>query len=128
SSASNVDIGLNLDNILDVNVPAPNTGDFLEWNGIEWVSAPGGGGGGLTLPYSGSINTPGSAFAITNSGSGAGLYGENSSSTANARGVYGKLSNCAPGALAAAVYGECTATGNNGVGVYGAHGGDGYGV
>lgn len=42
----------------------------------------GNGGGGLTLPYSSGTNTSGTAFAVSNSGSGRGVFG--SGSTGNA--------------------------------------------
>lgn len=104
----------------------PGTNDVLKWNGAAW--APAADNTGLSLPYAQTINSASDAFSITNQGSGDALFGENSSSAANANAIYGKLTSATPAPLAKAVYGHVTATGNNGVGVYGEHGGNGYGV
>lgn len=101
----------------------------------------GGGGGSFTLPYSGSVSSGSTAFAVTNSGNGAALEGETTGtgpavlgssssgagvkgiSTSNA-GVYGESGALAVRGLstlgsgrAYGVYGS--ATSNQGIGVYG---------
>lgn len=43
-------------------------------SGVGTWQAPTGGGGGLTLPYSGSISSSSSAFSVTNSGTGLGTH------------------------------------------------------
>ncbi len=67
------------------------------------------GGGGLTLPYSGSVATSGNAFTVTNAGSGLGIVGSHGSS-----GNFGYL-----GGPVNAVRGESNVT--SGAGVYAKH-------
>jgi hypothetical protein len=60
-----------------------------------------GGGGSLTLPYSNTVNTSGTAFAVTNSGTGKGIFGAGTSGNAvegssnSADGVHGTSTSAA---------------------------------
>jgi len=72
---------------------APSTGQVLKWNGTAWAPATDEtGGGGFTLPYSGSTSTTGAAFSIENSSAvaGIGIRSEVSSSTDHAYGMRSK--------------------------------------
>jgi trimeric autotransporter adhesin len=104
------------------------TGQVLKWNGSAWSPANdnNSGGGGLTLPFSGSISNPGFAFSVTNSqfsaisgfsastsGLTSGIYGE--SASALGKGVFGKASSASGQPYG--VYGEAFSAG--GTGVYG---------
>jgi hypothetical protein len=72
---------------------APSTGQVLKWDGSAWAPATDEtGGGGFTLPYSGSTSTTGAAFSIENSSAvaGIGIRSEVSSSTDHAYGMRSK--------------------------------------
>jgi len=76
-----------------VSTAAPSTGQVLKWNGTAWAPATDEtGGGGFTLPYSGSTSTTGAAFSIENSSAvaGIGIRSEVSSSTDHAYGMRSK--------------------------------------
>jgi uncharacterized protein DUF5907 len=110
-----------------VNSTAPTSGQVLKFNGTQW--APGtDNAGGLTLPYSNSVSSAQNLISLTNSGTGAGLEGINSSINANAFGVIGKISSTSPGTSAAAIRGINSGTNSNGIGVWGSHAGFGIGV
>lgn len=101
-------------------------------------------GAGLTLPYAGSTSSSGTAFSISNTGSGWGIYG----SSATGFGVYGRETSSGNygylGSGGAGVYGRNGSSGNygqladgtrgvygygnNGDGVYGYSPSAGYGV
>ena len=84
--------------------------------------------GGLTLPYSNSVSSAQNLISLTNSGTGAGLEGINSSVNANAFGIVGKISSASPGTSSAAIRGINSGTSSNGIGVWGSHAGFGIGV
>ena len=101
-------------------------------------------GGGLALPFSGTVSSAGDAFAVTNTGAGnaghfqisntsspgpmAAVLGENNSTQSNARGIMGLITSAAAGNFAAGVWGANSSTGSSGFGVIGVHEGTGYGV
>src|SRR5436190_3707569 len=106
---------------------APVSGQVLKFNGTQW--APGtDNAGGLTLPYSNSASSAQNLISLTNSGTGAGLEGINSSVNANAIGIVGKISSTSPGTSSAAIRGINSGTSSNGIGVWGSHSGFGIGV
>jgi hypothetical protein len=110
-----------------VNNTAPVSGQVLKFNGTQW--APGtDNAGGLTLPYSNSVSSAQNLISLTNSGTGAGLEGINSSINANAFGVVGKISSTSPGTSSAAIRGINSGTSSNGIGIWGSHAGFGIGV
>lgn len=74
---------------------------------------------GIILPYTGSATTIGNVFAVTNLGTGKGIYGKHNSSN-----NFGYLGSTDYG-----VYGESNKIGREpGAGVYGNHTSNGYGV
>jgi hypothetical protein len=85
-----------------------NNGDVLKLSGgnLTWGQVQ---TGGLTLPYSGSANTGGVAFDVTNTGGGVAVQGTNSGNYGylggNAFGAYGRNSNSTYGFLGGATYG-----------------------
>ena len=89
--------------------------------GTITVSSSGGSGGGLTLPYSGTAATGGTAFAIANSSTGMGIQANAVSSPAvygvstNSRGVFGEGG-------AYGVYGQSANEGVHGQGAVGVYG------
>jgi hypothetical protein len=100
-------------------------------------------GGGLILPFSGSMGFAGNAFAVSNSNSsGTGVYGGHTASTGTTPGVYGEtLSTAAsafglqgvvtpasPGDSSTGVRGINNGTGGLGIGVWGSQNGTGFGV
>lgn len=104
----------------------PASGQVLTFNGTQWIaSTP---ASGLSLPFSSAVNSTFNLFSLTNSGSGSGLEGINSSTSSNVSGVIGKISTTSPGTMSAGVRGINNGTGINGIGVYGLHAGNGYGV
>ena len=64
---------MQLNDITDVNA-IPMLNDVLKWNGTTWISAPDS-LGGLTLPFSDSVNSVSTAFEVINSGRGAAIRG-----------------------------------------------------
>src|SRR5437773_1918378 len=111
---------------IGLNGTVPTNGQVLKFNGTQW--APGTDNSGLTLPYSNSLSSAQSLISVSNSGTGAGLEGINSSTNANAFGIVGKITSTTPGASSAAVRGINSATNSNGIGVWGSHNGSGIGV
>ena len=107
---------------------APASGQVLQFNGTQWTPATISGGGSFTLPFSASNTSTNSLFSITNSNTGGGLQGINSSANANAVAVEGKITNAAPGTAAAAIRGSVQGTNGEGMGVWGSHAGGGAGV
>jgi len=83
---------------------------------VQTTAATGGGGGGLTFPYLASPSTSSYAFTINNLGSGGGIKGTTSSSSADAAGVYGYASD---GGASTHYGGYFLATGSNSKGVFG---------
>jgi hypothetical protein len=77
--------------------PGSNTQVLTLSGGVPVWAA---GGGGLSLPYSGSASVayPNAAFKITNAAGGYALWGQSDSALGNARAVYG-LSTAATGAV-----------------------------
>jgi hypothetical protein len=112
--------GIGISNTVPVN------GQVLTFNGTQWIaSTP---SSGLSLPFSSVINSASNLFSLTNSGSGTGLEGINSSTSSNVSGLIGKIAVTNPGTMSAGVKGINNGTGINGIGVYGLHAGNGYGV
>lgn len=110
-----------------ISVTAPTTGQVLTFNGTQWIaSTPG--SSGLSLPYSSVVNSALNLLSITNSGTGAGLEGINSSTSSNVSGIIGQISSNTPGTMSAGLKGINNGNGTNGIGVYGLHSGNGYGV
>ena len=106
---------------------APVNGQVLKFNGTQWAPAAES-GGSFTLPYSSSASNAANLMSITNTGTGSGFEGINSSTTANVSGIIGRITSTTPGAMSAGVKGINSGTGTNGIGVYGSHLGNGYGV
>jgi hypothetical protein len=123
---------------------AATNGQVLTADGsgnTSWTTV-GGGGGGLTLPYAGSISNAGAAVQVTNTGTGdaakgvvsntastaAAIKGETNSTAGNAFAVHGLVSSTTPGAWSAAIRGQNNGTGGNGIGVWGSQAGSGWGV
>jgi hypothetical protein len=101
-------------------------------SGSGWVEvSAGGSGGGLTLPYSGTLSSTTSPFVVTNTGGGsnsAGITGSTTSALAAANGVWGIASNTAPTGANYGVQGFNQSTNTFGYGVYGRHAGGGIGL
>ena len=106
---------------------APTNGQVLKFNGTQWAPAAES-GGSFTLPYSSSASNAANLMSLTNTGTGSGLEGVNSSTNANVSGIIGRITSTTPGAMSAGVKGINSGTGTNGIGVYGIHLGNGYGV
>ena len=112
---------------IGVSNTVPTNGQVLKYNGTQWIASAES-GGSLVLPYTSSVSSASNLFSLTNSGSGSGLEGINSTTGSNVNGVIGKISTTTPGAMSAGVKGINNGTGTNGIGVYGLHSGNGYGV
>src|SRR6188768_3250829 len=112
---------------IGVSNTAPTSGQVLKFNGTQWAPAAES-GGSFTLPYTSSASNAANLMSLTNTGTGSGLEGVNSSTNANVSGIIGRISSTTPGAMAAGVKGINSGTGTNGIGVYGTHLGNGYGV
>jgi hypothetical protein len=112
---------------IGVSNTAPTNGQVLKFNGTQWAPAAES-GGSFTLPYSSSASNAANLMSLTNTGTGSGLEGVNSSTNANVSGIIGRITSTTPGAMAAGVKGINSGTGTNGIGVYGNHLGNGYGV
>ena len=112
---------------IGVSNTAPVNGQILKFNGTQWAPAAES-GGSFTLPYSSSASNAANLMSLTNTGTGSGLEGVNSSTNANVSGIIGRITSTTPGAMAAGVKGINSGTGTNGIGVYGSHLGNGYGV
>lgn len=100
-------------------------------SGSGWVEVAAGGGGSLTLPFSGSSSSTTSPFAVTNSGGGAnsaGINGITGSALAGASGIWGYTTAPTPSGHNYGVYGLNQSTNGNGFGVHGRHNGSGVGV
>ena len=91
-------------------------------------SSGGGGGSGLTLPYSATANNPATLFSLTNNGDGASVEGISSVNTSSISAVRGLISNTAPGGFSSAVRGINNGTAGLGIGVWGSQAGSGWGV
>jgi hypothetical protein len=89
-------------------------GQALKWNGSSWAPADDAtGGGGLTLPYNGTVTANTAGFRVVNS-TNTGIEGVTSSeSTSGVRGTSGIATGSGTG-----VFGECQST-NGGIGVWG---------
>ena len=105
---------------------APASGQVLKFDGTQWV--PSTVTGVFTVPYSLSMNASTALFDITNGGSGAAVEAVNSSTSANAYGLLGKITSLTPGINAAALRGINSGTGTEGAGVRGSHAAGGQGV
>jgi Repeat of unknown function (DUF5907) len=112
---------------IGVSNTAPTNGQVLKFNGTQWAPAAES-GGSFTLPYSSTASNAANLMSLTNTGTGSGLEGVNSSTNANVSGIIGRITSTTPGAMAAGVKGINSGTGTNGIGVYGNHLGNGYGV
>ena len=78
---------------------APASGQVLKYNGTQWApAADNAGGGGLTFPFSASIATTSDMFGLTNTDFGTSVAGINSSASANATGIAGRITAAAPSA------------------------------
>ncbi|MBV7533835.1 collagen-like protein [Chitinophaga sp. sic0106] len=113
-----------------VSAVVPTANQFLRFDGIEWLPASigGGGGGALTLPYIAAENNASTLFSIANSGDGTSIEGINGTSTSNVAAVRGLISSASPGGFSSGVRGINNGTGGLGVGVYGSQNGSGWGV
>lgn len=100
-------------------------GQNLEWSGISWIPAV---DDTLDLPYDGVANSSNTLFRVTNSGTGIGIKGINSSSNMNVTGVVGQIQNVNAGVGSSGVIGVNNGTNGNGYGVYGTHQGGGVGT
>jgi hypothetical protein len=100
-------------------------GQNLEWSGISWIPAV---DDTLDLPYDGVANSSNTLFRITNSGTGIGIRGINSSTNINVTGVVGQIQNINAGPGSSGVTGVNSGTNGNGYGVYGVHQGGGVGT
>ncbi len=103
------------------------SGMVLKYNGTQWAPATDN-TSAFSLPYSQTASSSQSLLSLTNSGTGGGVEGINSSTDINASGVTGKITNVAPGSSAAGVKGVVTGSSVDGYGVYGLHLGSGSGV
>ena len=106
---------------------APVNGQVLKFNGTQWAPAAES-GGSFTLPYSSSANNAANLMSLTNTGTGGGLEGINSSTNANAFGVIGKITSVSAGTSSSAIRGINSSTSSNGTGIWGTHNGLGTGV
>lgn len=101
-------------------------------SGSGWIEiAPVGGGGSLTLPYSGNGSFSATGFSVQNTSTGAGVVaieGSNASPAANSAGVRALATSSSPTGFNYALYAENFSNNANGYGVYGKHNGGGYGV
>ena len=82
----------------------------------------------FSLPYTTSQSSASNLFAVTNTGAGNAVEGVNSSTSANATAVSGKITAASPGVNAAAVKGSVTGNSAEGFGVWGSHATNGNGV
>lgn len=122
---------------------AATLGQILTADGLgnsSWTTLVG--GGGLTLPYTGSVSNAATVFLVTNTGAGgaikgvrnaatgtaAAVLGETSSTDGNAVAVQGTIVSTTPGGFSTAVKGVNNGTGGLGVGVSGSQAGSGWGV
>ena len=106
---------------------APTNGQVLKFNGTNW--APGtDNSGSLSLPYATSTSNASNLMSLTNTGTGAGLEGINSSTNANTFGVIGSITSLSSGAFSAGLRGINNNTSTNGYGIWGTHNGFGPGV
>ncbi|HEV8269880.1 MAG TPA: hypothetical protein VGQ04_01170, partial [Chitinophagaceae bacterium] len=112
---------------IGVSNTAPTNGQILKFNGTQWAPAAES-GGSFTLPYSSSASNAANLMSLTNTGTGSGLEGINSSTNANAFGVIGKITSVSPGTSSSAIRGINSGTSTNGNGIWGTHNGMGAGV
>jgi hypothetical protein len=112
---------------IGVSNTAPTNGQVLKFNGTQWAPAAES-GGSFTLPYSSSASNAANLMSITNTGTGSGLEGINSSTNANAFGIIGKITSVSSGASSSGIRGINSNTGSNGYGIWGTHNGFGAGV
>lgn len=112
-----------------VSAVAPTANQFLRFDGIQWLPASiGGGGGTLTLPFVAAENNASTLFSIANNGDGTSLEGINNTTTANAAAVRGLITSTSPGGFSSAIRGINNGTGGLGIGVYGSQNGSGWGI
>ena len=105
----------------------PTNGQVLKFNGTQWAPAAEA-GGSFTLPYSSTASNAANLMSLTNSGTGGGLEGINSSTNANTFGVVGRITSVSSGASSAGLRGINNNTSNQGYGIWGTHNGLGAGV
>ncbi|MEC5146963.1 hypothetical protein [Chitinophaga sp. 212800010-3] len=105
---------------------APTAGQILSFDGTNWVPAPN--TGGITIPYAGTFNLPGTLFSLTNNGDGTQLEGIANSTSASIASIRGTIASTTPGGFATAVRGINNGTGGLGIGVWGSQNGSGWGV
>jgi len=95
------------------------TGQVLKWDGTTWKpSDDNTGGGGLVLPYSGTVTTPNAGFSVTNTAAidhSVALFGYSTSPTKLTYGVKGTSASVS----GSGVIGEVSATEGLTTGVYG---------
>ena len=100
-----------------INQSGAASGQVLKWNGSSW--APANDNAGLTLPYYGTASTGESAFRVSNTSTGTGIYGQGptavkgESSSLNGHGIYGR--NTSTSGTNYGVYGISNSTGGRGV-------------
>jgi trimeric autotransporter adhesin len=123
TSAKIADLAVGTTKIANSTVTAPklasmgaSAGQVLKWNGTSWAPAAddNSGGGGLTLPYTGSASSVNPAFSITNS-TGNAIKGLSSSTSGTESGVFGETYSL----LGKGVYGKASASMGQPFGVYG---------
>jgi hypothetical protein len=107
---------------IGVSNTVPTNGQVLKFNGTQWGPAAES-GGSFTLPYSASASNAANLMSLTNTGTGSGLEGINSSTNANAFGVIGKITSVSSGASSSGIRGINSGTGTNGTGIWGTHNG-----
>ena len=106
---------------------APVNGQVLKFNGTQWVPGTDN-AGSLSLPYTSTVSSASNLMSLTNSGTGGGLEGINSSTNANTFGVIGRVTSATSGASSAGVRGINSNTSTNGYGIWGTHSGMGAGI
>ncbi|MDP2209539.1 MAG: hypothetical protein Q8K98_12335 [Bacteroidota bacterium] len=115
---------------INISKTGASAGQALIYDGANVVWQTPGGGGGLTLPYEGSVEPAGgqAAFKVTSTtatGTGYGVYGQSNSTSG--RGVYGWAD--ASSGLTYGVYGQSNSTSGRGLyGLANASSGGNYGV
>ena len=126
---------------LKLSAAGSTNGQVLTSNGtaVSWQNSL---GGGLVLPYAGTVTSASDAFAVSNGGTGsaivgvhsattgatAALRGESNSTTIGAIGVYGSINTPLAGSTSVAIRAENKGNAGLGIGLWGSQAGSGWGV